>query len=38
MVTMLLEQRPLLKNRAKTFIDGMLQGIRKKVEESNKEP
>ena len=38
MVTMLLEQRPLLKNRAKTFFDGMLPGIRKKVEESNKEP
>ena len=37
-VTMLLEQRPLLKNRAKTLIDGMLPGIRKKVEESNKEP
>jgi hypothetical protein len=35
---MLLEQRPLLKNRAKTLIDGMLPGIRKKVEESNKEP
>jgi hypothetical protein len=35
---MLLEQRPLLKNRAKTFFDGMLPGIRKKVEESNKKP
>jgi hypothetical protein len=37
-VTRLLEQRPLLKNRAKTFIEGMLPGIMKKVEESNKEP
>ena len=37
-VTRLLEQRPLLKNMAKTFIDGMLQGIRKKVEESSKQP
>ena len=37
-VTMLLGQRPLLKNRAKTFIDGMLPGIRKKIEESNKKP
>jgi hypothetical protein len=37
MVTMLLKQRQLLKNRAKTFIDRMLPGIRKKVEESNKE-
>ena len=36
--TMLFKQRPLLKNRAKTFIDGMLQGIRKKVEESSKQP
>jgi hypothetical protein len=35
---MLLEQRPLLKNRGKTFFDGMLPGIRKKVEESNKKP
>jgi len=37
-VTKLLEHRPLLKNRAKAFIDNMLPGIRKKVEESNKEP
>ena len=37
-VTELLEQRPLLKNRAKAFIDSMLPKIRKKVEESNKEP
>ena len=37
-VTKLLEQRPLLKNRAKAFIDSMLPGIRKKVEESNREP
>jgi len=37
-VTRLLEQRPLLKNRARTFIDGMLPKIREKVEESNKEP
>lgn len=37
-VTMLLKQRQLLKNRVKTFFDGMLPGIRKKVEESNKEP
>jgi hypothetical protein len=37
-VTKLLEQRPLLKNRAKAFIDNMLPGIRKKVEESNKQP
>jgi len=36
-VTKLLEQMPLLKNRAKAFIDRMLPGIRKKVEESNKE-
>jgi hypothetical protein len=36
-VTMLLKQRPLLKNKAKTFIDRMLPRIRKKVEESNKE-
>jgi hypothetical protein len=34
-VTKLLEQMPLLKNRAKIFIDAMLPGIRKKVEESN---
>ena len=32
-VTKLLEQRPLLKNRAKAFIDSMLPGIRKKLEE-----
>jgi len=37
-VTKLFEHMPLLKNRAKTFIDGMLPGIRKKVEDSNKEP
>jgi hypothetical protein len=37
-VTKLLEQRPLLKNRAKAFIDSMLPGIRKKVEESSEEP
>ena len=36
-VTKLLEQRPLLKNRAKAFIDSMLPGIKKKVEESNRE-
>ena len=36
--TMLLKHRPLLKNRAKTFIEGMLPGIRKKLEESNKQP
>ena len=36
-VTKLLEQRPLLKNRAKAFIDSMLPGIMKKVEESDKE-
>ena len=36
--TMLLEQRPLLKNRARTFFDGILPGIRKRVEESNKAP
>jgi len=35
-VTKLLEQRPLLKNRAKAFIDCMLPGIRKKVEESGR--
>jgi hypothetical protein len=34
-VTKLLEQRPLLKKRAKAIIDCMLPGIRKKVEESN---
>lgn len=38
MLTRLLEQMPLLKYRAKTFIDGMLPGIRNKVAESNKEP
>jgi hypothetical protein len=32
-VRKLLEQRPLLKNRAKAFIDSMLPEIRKKVEE-----
>jgi hypothetical protein len=37
-ITMLLKQRPLLKNRAKTFIDRMLPGIRNKVAESNKQP
>jgi hypothetical protein len=37
-VTKLLEQRPLLKNRIKAYIDSMLPGIRKKVEDSNKEP
>jgi hypothetical protein len=37
-VTKLLEQRPLLKNRAKAFIDSMLPEIRKKVEENNKQP
>ena len=37
-VTKLLEQRPLLKNRAKAFIDSMLPGIRKKVEASSEEP
>jgi len=36
-ITKLLEQRPLLKNRAKAFIDSMLPGIRRKVEESDKE-
>ena len=33
-VTKLLEQRPLLKNRAKAFIDSLLPAIRKKVEET----
>ena len=33
----LLEDRPALKNRAKALIDSMLPGIRKKVEETNKE-
>ena len=37
-VTKILEQSPLLKNRAKAYIDSMLPGIRKKVEESNKIP
>ena len=37
-VTQLLKQSPLLRNKAKTLIDGMLPGIKKKVEESNKEP
>jgi hypothetical protein len=36
-VTKLLESSPLLKKKAKAFIDSMLPGIRKKVEESNKE-
>jgi hypothetical protein len=36
-VTNLLEQRPLLKNRAKAFIDSMLPGIRNKVEETRRE-
>jgi alpha-tubulin suppressor-like RCC1 family protein len=36
-ITKLLEQRPLLKNKAKAFIDSMLPGIRKKVNESNKD-
>jgi hypothetical protein len=35
-VTKLLEQRPLLKNKAKAFIDSMLPAIREKVNESNK--
>jgi hypothetical protein len=35
-VTKLLERSPVLKNRAKAFIDDMLPGIRKKVEESDK--
>jgi hypothetical protein len=35
-VTMLLEQRPLLKDKAKAFIDEMLPGIREMVEENNK--
>jgi hypothetical protein len=38
MVTKLLEQNPLLKDRAKAYINSMLPGIRKKVEESNKQP
>jgi hypothetical protein len=32
-VTKLLEQMPLIKSKAKSFIDSMLPGIRKKVEE-----
>jgi hypothetical protein len=36
-VTELLERRPLLKDKARMIIDSMLPGIRKKVEESNKE-
>jgi hypothetical protein len=36
-VTKLLEQMPLLKKRSKAFIDIILPGIRKKVEESNKQ-
>jgi hypothetical protein len=36
-VTQLLEQMPLIKKRAKTFLDSMLPGIRKKVEETTKE-
>jgi len=35
-VTKLLEQRPLLKKRAKSLIDSMLPEIRKKVEESKR--
>jgi hypothetical protein len=34
--TKLLEYTPLLKNQAKAFIDSMLPGIKKKVEESNR--
>jgi probable HAF family extracellular repeat protein len=37
-ITKILEQNPFLKNRAKAYIDSMLPGIRKKVEESNKNP
>ena len=37
-VTKLLEQRPLLKNKTKAFIDNMLPAIREKVEESNEKP
>jgi len=36
-VTKLLEHRPQLKSRAKAFIDSMLPGIRKKVEEIARE-
>ena len=35
-ITKILEQNPLLKNRAKAYIDSMLPGIRKKIDESNK--
>jgi hypothetical protein len=35
-VTKLLEQRPLLKNKAKAVIDSLLPGIHEKVNESNK--
>jgi len=35
-VTKLLDHNPLLKNRAKAFIDSMLPGIREKVEESGR--
>ena len=34
--TMLLKQRPLLKDRVKALLDGMLSRIKNKVEESNK--
>ena len=37
-INKLLEQMPLLKNKAKAYIDSMLPGIRKKVEESNQNP
>ena len=37
-VTKLLEQRPLLKKKARIFIDSILPGIRKKVEASNNNP
>ena len=36
--TMLLKQRPLLKDRIKALLDGILPGIRKKVEANNKQP
>jgi ELWxxDGT repeat protein len=36
-ITKLLKQMPLLKNRAKAFLDSMLPGIRNKVEEGNRE-
>jgi hypothetical protein len=35
-ITKMLEQRPLLKEKTKVFIDSLLPGIRKKVEESSK--